>query len=123
MSFKYKPCIFHVQPNGGSQTEIPAHQQAYHKVSTIAPTRDFRNLRFHLLSHDRMNSGLNLKIEELNTQLSCLYVENLRLRTLNVSLSVQLKQERDKSRKIISEAETAVRCNFLHDSLALTGRC
>ena len=56
----------------------------------------------------RLNSSLNLKIEELNAQLSCIYVEKLRLRTANVSLSVQLKQEREKTKKIMSESDVAV---------------
>jgi hypothetical protein len=63
-----------------------------------------------------MNSGLNTKVEELNTQLNCLYVENLRLRTVNVSLSVQLKQEREKSQKLMAEAEAAVG-SFLYSNL------
>ena len=56
---------------------------------------------------------MNTKVEELNTQLNCLYVEILRLRTVNVSLGVQLKQEREKSQKIIAEFEAAVSLVFI----------
>lgn len=42
-------------------------------------------------------------------QISTLYAENLRLRASEIALSAQLKREREKSRKIMSDAETAVR--------------
>jgi predicted metalloenzyme YecM len=50
-----------------------------------------------------------MKIEELNTQITTLYTENLRLRASEIALAAQLKRERDKSRKILSDAEAAVR--------------
>jgi hypothetical protein len=56
----------------------------------------------------RLNSTLSVRIEELNAQISTLYVENLRLRASEIALSAQLKKEREKSRKIIAEAENAV---------------
>lgn len=50
-----------------------------------------------------------MRIEELNAQISTLYVENLRLRASEIALASQLKKEREKSRKILADAETAVR--------------
>ncbi|KAG5637186.1 hypothetical protein H0H81_005443 [Sphagnurus paluster] len=55
----------------------------------------------------KLNSTLSVRIEELNAQLSSLYVENLRLRASEIALAAQLKREREKSRKILAEAETA----------------
>lgn len=57
----------------------------------------------------RLNSTLSMKIEELNTEISTLYTENLRLRASEIALAAQLKREREKSRKILSDAEAAVR--------------
>ena len=56
----------------------------------------------------RLNSTLSVRIEELNAQISTLYVENLRLRASEIALTSQLKKEREKSRKILGDAETAV---------------
>ena len=56
----------------------------------------------------RLNSTLSVRIEELNAQISTLYVENLRLRASEIALAAQLKKEREKSRKVITEAENAV---------------
>ena len=58
---------------------------------------------------DRLNSTLSARIEELNAQISSLYVENLRLRASEIALTSQLKKEKDKSRKILADAESAVR--------------
>lgn len=58
--------------------------------------------------HFRLNSTLSVRIEELNAQISSLYTENLRLRASEIALAAQLKREREKSRKVISEAESAV---------------
>ncbi|OCH86176.1 hypothetical protein OBBRIDRAFT_797436 [Obba rivulosa] len=55
----------------------------------------------------KLNSTLSVRIEELNTQISTLYVENLRLRASEIALASQLKRERDKSRKIMADAEAA----------------
>lgn len=60
----------------------------------------------------RLNSTLSTRIEDLNAQVSTLYAENLRLRATEIALNSELKRERDKSRKIMEEAETAVRCNL-----------
>lgn len=57
----------------------------------------------------RLNSTLSVRIEELNAQISSLYVENLRLRASEIALAAQLKREREKSRKVMTEAEAAVR--------------
>jgi hypothetical protein len=56
----------------------------------------------------RLNSTLSVKIEELNAQVSALYVENLRLRSSEIALSAQLKREKEKSRSIMADAEAAV---------------
>lgn len=55
----------------------------------------------------RLNSTLSTRIEDLNAQVSTLYAENLRLRATEIALNSELKRERDKSRKIMEEAETA----------------
>ncbi|EKM56137.1 uncharacterized protein PHACADRAFT_174307 [Phanerochaete carnosa HHB-10118-sp] len=55
----------------------------------------------------KLNSTLSVRIEELNAQISTLYVENLRLRASEIALAAQLKKEREKSRKILEDAETA----------------
>ncbi|KAF7353900.1 hypothetical protein MVEN_01075900 [Mycena venus] len=47
----------------------------------------------------KLNSTLSMKIEELNTEISTLYTENLRLRASEIALAAQLKREREKSRK------------------------
>ncbi|KIL68450.1 hypothetical protein M378DRAFT_158246 [Amanita muscaria Koide BX008] len=55
----------------------------------------------------KLNSTLSIRVEELNAELSSLYVENLRLRTSELALAAQLKQERERSRKILADAEAA----------------
>ncbi|KAH9857442.1 hypothetical protein C2E23DRAFT_804255 [Lenzites betulinus] len=55
----------------------------------------------------KLNSTLSARIEELNAQISTLYVENLRLRASEIALSSQLKKEKEKSRKILSDTESA----------------
>ncbi|KAF8228972.1 hypothetical protein L208DRAFT_199042 [Tricholoma matsutake] len=55
----------------------------------------------------KLNSTLSVRIEELNAQISSLYVENLRLRASEIALAAQLKREREKSRKVMTEAEAA----------------
>ena len=57
----------------------------------------------------RLNSTLSVRIEELNAQISTLYVENLKLRASEIALAAQLKREREKSRKVMADAEAAVR--------------
>lgn len=56
----------------------------------------------------KLNSTLSLRIEELNAQISALHVENLRLRASEIALGLQLKKEREKSQRIIADAESAV---------------
>ncbi|KAF7298293.1 hypothetical protein MKEN_01353800 [Mycena kentingensis (nom. inval.)] len=53
-----------------------------------------------------LNSTLSMKIEELNTEISTLYSENLRLRASEITLTTELKREREKSRRILSDAES-----------------
>ncbi|KAI0668297.1 hypothetical protein C8Q78DRAFT_980237 [Trametes maxima] len=55
----------------------------------------------------KLNSTLSARIEELNAQISTLYVENLRLRASEIALSSQLKKEKEKSRKILADTEIA----------------
>lgn len=71
----------------------------------------------------RLNSTLSVRIEELNAQISELYVENLRLRSSEISLAAQLYREKEKSRRLMHEAESAVslRCwSFARRSLRLS---
>ncbi|EJF58035.1 hypothetical protein DICSQDRAFT_91447 [Dichomitus squalens LYAD-421 SS1] len=55
----------------------------------------------------KLNSTLSARIEELQAQISTLYVENLRLRASEIALTSQLKKEREKSRKILADTESA----------------
>ena len=57
----------------------------------------------------RLNSTLSIRIEELNAQISALYVENLRLRASEIALATQLKKEREWSQRMMADAESAVR--------------
>jgi hypothetical protein len=56
----------------------------------------------------KLNSTLSVRIEELNAQISALHVENLRLRASEIALGLQLKKEKEKSQRIITDAESAV---------------
>ncbi|KAI0062149.1 hypothetical protein BV25DRAFT_1826018 [Artomyces pyxidatus] len=56
----------------------------------------------------KLNSTLSVRIEELNAQISTLYVENLRLRASEIALAAQLKKERDRSQRIMADAESAM---------------
>ncbi|KAJ3502638.1 hypothetical protein NLJ89_g8794 [Agrocybe chaxingu] len=56
----------------------------------------------------KLNSTLSVRIEELNAQISTLYVENLRLRASEIALASQLKREREQSRKVLADAEAAL---------------
>ncbi|KAH9177166.1 hypothetical protein EDB89DRAFT_1839213, partial [Lactarius sanguifluus] len=47
-------------------------------------------------------------IEELNAQISALYVENLHFRASEIALGSQLKKEREKSQRIVADAESAI---------------
>ncbi|KAG6872690.1 hypothetical protein C0995_007572 [Termitomyces sp. Mi166 len=55
----------------------------------------------------KLNSTLSVRIEELNAEISKLYVENLKLKASEIALAAQLKREREKSRKVMAEAEVA----------------
>ncbi|RXW23661.1 hypothetical protein EST38_g2215 [Candolleomyces aberdarensis] len=55
----------------------------------------------------KLNSTLSVRIEELNAQIHALNVENLRLRTAEIQLASELKREKEKSRKIMADAEAA----------------
>ncbi|KAH8985000.1 hypothetical protein EDB86DRAFT_3084102, partial [Lactarius hatsudake] len=56
----------------------------------------------------KLNSTLSVRIEELNAQISALHVENLRLRASEIALGSQLKKEREKSQRIMTDAESAI---------------
>lgn len=74
---------------------------------------EFQRLKKSNLCRDiRLNSTLSVRIEELNGQISMLYVENLRLRASEIALASQLKREREQSRKVLADAEIAVRYAF-----------
>ncbi|KAJ7612094.1 hypothetical protein FB45DRAFT_939857 [Roridomyces roridus] len=62
----------------------------------------------------KLNSTLSMKIEELNAEIGTLQTENLRLRASEVALASQLKRERAKSRKILSDAEAATAALSAH---------
>jgi hypothetical protein len=66
----------------------------------------------------RLNSTLSIRIEELNAQISALHVENLRLRASEIALGSQLKKEREKSQRIITDAESAVSPHFLRSFIS-----
>ncbi|KAG2131254.1 uncharacterized protein EDB93DRAFT_1331911 [Suillus bovinus] len=72
----------------------------------------------------KLNSTLSVRIEELNAQISTLYVENLRLRASEIALATQLKKEQEKSRKIMADADAATanlvkHLTFLRQSLGI----
>jgi cell division protein FtsB len=67
------------------------------------------------LYNTRLNSTLSVRIEELNAQISTLYVENLRLKANEIALTAQLKKEQDKSRKLMADAEAAVSVTYPED--------
>ncbi|KAF8129179.1 hypothetical protein EV363DRAFT_1337957 [Boletus edulis] len=73
----------------------------------------------------KLNSTLSVRIEELQTEISTLYVENLRLRASEIALAAQLKKEQEKSRKILADTEAATstlakHLGFLRQSLTTT---
>jgi hypothetical protein len=87
-----------------SEEEIPPCEQAYHQVaccflSSIVGANPFC----------RLNSTLSIRIEELNAEITILQVENLRLRQSEITLQAQLKREREKTRRVITDTEAAVR--------------
>jgi len=49
-----------------------------------------------------------VRVEELNAQVSTLYVENLRLRASEISLAAQLKREKERSHRVVEQAEKVV---------------
>lgn len=55
-----------------------------------------------------------MRIAELSAELSMLQVENVSLREAKISLVTQLKREREKSRKVMADAEAAVSFQLVH---------
>ncbi|KAL4065069.1 hypothetical protein J3A83DRAFT_4360433 [Scleroderma citrinum] len=72
--------------------------------SSVAVKKKFLLANKHIT---KLNSTLSVRIEELQAQISTLYVENLRLRASEIALAAQLKKEQEKSRKILADAEAA----------------
>ncbi|THH21487.1 hypothetical protein EW146_g98 [Bondarzewia mesenterica] len=62
----------------------------------------------------KLNSTLSIRIEELNAQISALYVENLRLRASEIALATQLKKERERSQRVMADAEIATHALLKH---------
>ena len=56
----------------------------------------------------RLNSSLNVKVEELSAQIATLNIENLRLRASEQTLARKLQREKDRTRRLVGEAEAAV---------------
>jgi hypothetical protein len=56
----------------------------------------------------RLNAALSIRIEELTNQISALMSENVDLRTGQITLQGQVRREKDKSRKMMADAEAAV---------------
>ena len=56
----------------------------------------------------RLNSSLNVKVEELSAQIANLNIENLRLRASEQSLARKLQREKERTRRLVGEAEVAV---------------
>ncbi|TFK45908.1 hypothetical protein OE88DRAFT_1721318 [Heliocybe sulcata] len=56
----------------------------------------------------KLNTTLSCKVEELQAQISQLYVENLSLRASSIALEAQLKREKEKTRKIMADADDAI---------------
>ena len=56
----------------------------------------------------RLNSSLNVKVEELSAQIANLNIENLRLRASEQSLARKLQREKERTRRLVGEAEAAV---------------
>ena len=56
----------------------------------------------------RLNSSLNVKVEELSAQIASLNIENLRLRASEQSLARKLQREKERTRRLVGEAEVAV---------------
>lgn len=55
----------------------------------------------------KLNSSLNVRIEELLSKIAELNIDNLRLRASELSLSRKLESEQEKSRRLYMEAEAA----------------
>ncbi|EPQ50703.1 hypothetical protein GLOTRDRAFT_141456 [Gloeophyllum trabeum ATCC 11539] len=62
----------------------------------------------------KLNTTLSCKVEELQAQISQLYVENLSLRASSIALEAQLRREKEKTRKIMADADDAVKNLMRH---------
>ncbi|TFY68434.1 hypothetical protein EVG20_g3564 [Dentipellis fragilis] len=79
---------------------------------------EFENFKKKFLLANRhitkLNSTLSVRIEELNAQISSLYVENLRLRASELALAAQLKKERERSQRVLADTENATHALIKH---------
>lgn len=105
------------EPCGQPEVRWQSRRNSFSQTSILRS--EFRSTCLdtrHNLTGGRLNSTLSVRIEELQAQISTLYVENLRLRASEIALAAQLKKEQEKSRKILADAEAAVRtpCLFCH---------
>ncbi|PVF98272.1 hypothetical protein CPB86DRAFT_758665 [Serendipita vermifera] len=57
----------------------------------------------------KLNSSLNVRIEELLTQIAALNIDNLRLRASELSLARKLEDEQENTRRLYRETESASR--------------
>jgi molecular chaperone GrpE (heat shock protein) len=60
------------------------------------------------MGFSRLNSSLNVKVEELSAQIASLNIENLRLRAEEQTLARKLRREKERTRRLVGEAEAAV---------------
>ena len=109
-------CVSHLFPPLMSLLTLHLVLQSRRSFSSpINISQSSFTLRFALFTSDRpvrLNSTLSVRIEELNAQISALHVENLRLRASEIALGSQLKKEKEKSQRIITDAESAVSAHF-----------
>jgi hypothetical protein len=100
-------------PSLTSQEEVSTRQQAHCKVSChlrVICGGPWTNLYFYNLSSSRrLNSSLNVRIDELLAQITALNIDNLRLRASEMSLARKLENEQDRTRRLYRETESAVR--------------
>ncbi|KAJ7819045.1 hypothetical protein B0H14DRAFT_2837481 [Mycena olivaceomarginata] len=101
MNVRQNDALFELRPVRAFPISFGQHTELLHGFTV---KKKFLLANKHIT---KLNSTLSMKIEELNTEISTLYTENLRLRASEIALAAQLKREREKSRKILSDAEAA----------------
>ncbi|KAF9024186.1 hypothetical protein BDZ89DRAFT_1136205 [Hymenopellis radicata] len=72
---------------------------------------EYDNFKKKFLAQNRqiakLNSTLSLRVKELSAEIAQLFNENIRLRESEIALAAELKREREKSRKVLYDAEMA----------------